>query len=91
MKKISNPLVLVAALLCVLLTVVLIFSEAFVAEHNCTDEHCVVCALAASIKFVFALAVCATIHVTYMHVLPRYECNGSAHQTPVSSKEKLTI
>ena len=78
-------------LLCVLFAFVLIFSEAIATEHDCTGEHCVVCALCSFVKFVFAIAVCSFAVVSYGDIIPRVHYESVVHKTPVSCKEKLTI
>ena len=78
-------------LLCVLFAFVLIFSGAFAAEHDCMGEHCVICALCAGIKLIFALTVCAFVAVAFAFIVSRSECDDAVRFTLVSSKAKLTI
>ena len=91
MQRKNNLLFTFIALLCVLFAFVLIFSEAFASEHDCMGEHCVVCALCAGVKFVFALTICALALAACIKIVPRSERGYTAHQTPVSIKAKLTI
>lgn len=91
MKKRNNLFALCLAILCVAFAVVLIFSEAILAHHECIDDHCTLCAISVSAKFVFLATVCALVSLTYVYDTPRAKLNGMKCLTLVSSKSKLTI
>ena len=91
MQRKNKSFFTLIVLLCVLFAFVLVFSEAFASEHDCMGEHCVVCALCAGAKFVFALTICALTLVACIKIVPRSECGYTVRQTPVSIKAKLTI
>ena len=90
MKR-SNLLSLCVMIICIAFAVVLVLSEAFVARHECMDDHCALCAISVSFKFVFFASVCAFLSLTYAVDVPRVESNDAKCLTPVSSKAKLTI
>lgn len=91
MKRNHSLLMLCIMVLCVTFAVVLFFSEALIARHECIDDHCALCAIANSIKFVFFAIVCALVSVTCVFDMPRAEVNSVKCFTLVSSKAKLTI
>ena len=78
-------------MLCVAIAVVLVFSEAFVAHHECVDDHCVLCAISLSVKFVLYAVVCAMVCIACTVCLPRVGKSGARCFSLVSSKAKLTI
>ena len=91
MKRKNNLLTLFVVILCVAFAALLIFSEAFLARHECVDDHCALCAISVSIKLVFFASVSTLVSFRYAFDVPRAELNGAKHFSLVSSKAKLTI
>ena len=91
MKRKNNLLTLCIVIICVAFAALLIFSEALVARHECVDDHCVLCAISLSFKFVSFTSACALVSLACTIDVPRAELNGTKRFTLVSSKAKLTI
>ena len=89
----NNCSIIFVASLCVLLAILLVFSELFVSmhEHSCTGEQCVMCQITLSVKFALLNIACAVIFVACLFFVFYRKKESVLRETLVSRKLKLTI
>ena len=81
----------VMLILCLALTVLLLFSDViFASHHHCIDDHCVLCLLSSRDKLDFSLAVCGFVMFAVVVLVSHISLVSKNTETLVAVKVKLT-